>query len=474
MASISNDPNGRKRILFLLPDGQRKAIRLGKCDIKTAMAIKVKLESLLAAKLTGTPIPQDVATWLGSISDELHDKLAKVGLVGPRQKVSVGEWVKKWLETKRSQGYKPGSLGAWVQVVNELDRLFGKMTLLAVDGTLGERYYQALCSRGLRPTTIQKRIEHARSIFNAAIRAGLVARNPFSDIRIRGCNPDERRFYVSVDIVKRVIEAAPNVYWRLLIALGRFGGLRIPSEALSLRWTDILWDQNRMVVPSPKTENVGKPYRVIPLFPLLRQHLEEAWNVAKEGDEFIFPEDWRRRAMRPDGWKSCNLRTTFEKIVRRSGVEPWPRLWHNLRASCESDLAQSFPIAVVTKWLGNTVAVAMRHYVDATDKMFELGAQWVPAAHESKDNGFENRFESTGAAVKGGAKSGAPTAQKAAQQGETPTRTNAHEKTQPFFGCVFTTDVAGSCALVQKPQADGEGFEPPVPERVQQFSRLPP
>jgi len=27
---------------------------------------------------------------------------------------------------------------------------------------------------------------------------------------------------------------------------------------------------------------------------------------------------------------------------------------------------------------------------------------------------------------------------------------------------------------VQKPQADGEGFEPPVPERVQQFSRLPP
>ena len=70
----------------------------------------------------------------------------------------------------------------------------------------------------------------------------------------------------------------------------------------------------------------------------------------------------------------ARLGTTFAKIVRRAGVEPWPRLWHSLRASCESDLAQSFPLATVTKWLGSTPSVALRHYVDPTEAAFERTA----------------------------------------------------------------------------------------------------
>ena len=79
-----------------------------------------------------------------------------------------------------------------------------------------------------------------------------------------------------------------------------------------------------------------------------------------------------------------------------AGVEPWSRLWRSLRASCESDLAQTFPLATVTKWLGNTPSVAMRHYLDATKSAFEKGKNWTPATES-------------------GAKSGAPTAQKVAQ-----------------------------------------------------------
>ena len=91
---------------------------------------------------------------------------------------------------------------------------------------------------------------------------------------------------------------------------------------------------------------------------------------------------------------NANLRTTFDKVIRRAGVNPWPRLWHSLRASCESDLAQTFPLATVTKWLGNTPSVALRHYVDPTESAFERAATWVPES---------------------GAKCGAREAQKAAQ-----------------------------------------------------------
>jgi hypothetical protein len=57
---------------------------------------------------------------------------------------------------------------------------------------------------------------------------------------------------------------------------------------------------------------------------------------------------------------NANLRTTFEKI-KRAGLTPWPRPFHNLRASRETELVEKYPVQVVTSWLGNTPSVAMRH-----------------------------------------------------------------------------------------------------------------
>jgi hypothetical protein len=120
-----------------------------------------------------------------------------------------------------------------------------------------------------------------------------------------------------------------------------------------------------------KTQKCWLSCRVIPLFPSVAPFLEAAWDEAPEGAEYVIPEEYRRRAQGPAGWANANLRTTLEKVVRRAGLEPWPRLWHSMRASCELDLARQFPLAVVAKWLGNTQAVAMRHYVDVTDADFE-------------------------------------------------------------------------------------------------------
>jgi integrase len=67
------------------------------------------------------------------------------------------------------------------------------------------------------------------------------------------------------------------VEWRLLIALCRYGGLRCPSEVLSLKWEHIHWAEGRMTVPSPKTEHHdGGESREVPLFPELRPFLEAA------------------------------------------------------------------------------------------------------------------------------------------------------------------------------------------------------
>jgi hypothetical protein len=72
-------------------------------------------------------------------------------------------------------------------------------------------------------------------------------------------------------------------------------------------------------------------------------------------------------------------------------LEPSERLFHNLRASRQTELTDIFPAHVVAKWLGNSVKVANDHYLQVTDEHFALAAQ------------------------KSGAKSGTEAAQKAAQ-----------------------------------------------------------
>ncbi len=69
--------------------------------------------------------------------------------------------------------------------------------------------------------------------------------------------------------------------------------------------------------------------------------------------------------------RNANLRTQFERILKRAGIEPWPRLFQNLRASRETELANEYPLQVVTAWLGNAERVASKHYLQVTDTHFE-------------------------------------------------------------------------------------------------------
>jgi hypothetical protein len=98
VASIVNDPNGRRRILFVAPDESRKTVRLGKTDRKSAEAIARHVEALLAAKIGGQPVPRDTAAWLAGIGAKLRDRLAAVGLVeGHSAAPTLATWCKDYI-----------------------------------------------------------------------------------------------------------------------------------------------------------------------------------------------------------------------------------------------------------------------------------------------------------------------------------------------------------------------------------------
>ena len=203
-----------------------------------------------------------------------------------------------------------------------------------------------------------------------------------------------------------------------------------------------------MKVTSPKTEHhAGKDSRTVPLFPELRPFLEEANELATEGAEYLV-ERYRKGSMGPKGWRNCNLRTQFERIIKRAGLEPWPRLFHNLRASRETELAARFPIHVVAAWLENTPEIARKHYLLTTDEHFQRALE--PGAPDGAANPTVQRFCSA--------------LQNPVQSGAVKVRNEPYETRENARKC----EIPGVRGYGE---TDGEGFEPPVEFLPLRFSR---
>ncbi|MBS0187881.1 MAG: site-specific integrase [Planctomycetes bacterium] len=365
MASLINDPNGQKRIAFNI--GQdRRAIRLGRCADRDAERFLARVEDLIkAVELNDAPDAR-TAAWLSGLPDATHAKLARVGLCVQRglQRPTLERLLAAFFDALE---VKPGTRTTYTQAKAGLESHFGADRLLASISTLdAERWRQSLRDEELAEATIAKRIKTARQVFRAGVKWGMLASNPFDGVKAGAMTNRERMHFVALDVAEKVLSACPNHEWRLIFALSRYAGLRCPSEHLALRWTDVLWDQSKIIVRSTKTEgHAGRELRHVPIFPELLPYLRESFEKAEEGAEFLIA---RYRV------QNANLRTQLERIIERAGVKPWPRLFHNLRASRQTELTERFPAHVVCSWMGNTEAVAMGHYLKVRETDFARAA----------------------------------------------------------------------------------------------------
>lgn len=364
MATIGTDPNKHRRILFVAKDGSRKTVRLGKASQRDAEQVCRHIEALAAATIHGQPVARETAVWVSGIGHKLHDRLARAGLVTARAAIEgtkLGPFIDAYIAGRVDA--KPRTIINLKQARKALVNYFGEgKSLAAITAGDADAFRLALLGKGLADNTVRRACGRARQYFRAAIRRELVQRNPFDGIKCAvGANPD-RLYFVSQKESEKVLAACPDAEWRLIFALSRYAGMRCPSEHLALRWGDVDWEHNRMTIRSPKTEHYeGKASRLVPIFPELLPHLRDAFEAAEPGYEYIIT---RCR----DG--STNLRTQLERIIRRAGLQPWPKLFHNLRATRETELAETFPLHVVCAWIGNSSAIAAKHYLQVTDEHF--------------------------------------------------------------------------------------------------------
>lgn len=363
MASLSKDENGTYRILFQL-HGNRKTIYAGKMEPREAKRLCEKVGELVGIQNRNGRVEEseNISKWVSKIiGTKLHKKLVNVGLLETikdtqlgafiddynASRIDVKDWTRKNRIGSKNRILKFFSPSADVRSITPADAMKLKAFLIAnyASGTAG------------------KDLTNAKLFFEYAVDLGLITKNPFSKLKIPNQANPKRLYFVDRGICRKVLDACPNLQWRLIFSMARFGGLRIPSELIGLKWVDILWDQGKIRVTSPKTEHIpGKDHRWVPLFPEIMEPLRQAFEIAKEGEEYIFPRTITG---------AINLRKGLQSIIKKAGLSPWPKLFQNLRASRETELCQDFPLHVAAGWIGNTPKVAIGHYLQTIDSDWE-------------------------------------------------------------------------------------------------------
>ena len=363
MASITKQSNGRKTVQVKCPDGKRRSLRLGKVSSKVAGEVKTNVERIVAAKTTGQALDLHTARWLADISDELHERVVKIGLAEPRESTArrtVEQVVTEFGENRKD--VKASTRAAWHQGHSSFTAFVGADLFIdEVTIANADDWWQSMIADGLKQATIRKRVRTVKTLINWAIRRGYLIKSPVSHLASTSIDGAAKP-YVTRDVALKVIDKLPDYRWRLLFALGRFAGLRLPSEAFALRWSHVDWENDRIRVQVPKLEHIpGKGERVIPIFADLRDYLLTAFEQAEPGDDRVIA-----LPTTTDAWR----RKVVATAIKAAGVEPWSHVFHALRASCETDLMRSFPSHIVCKWIGHGLAVAERNYLQTTDDDF--------------------------------------------------------------------------------------------------------
>lgn len=365
MASISNK-NGAKAVQVITHTGERKTINLGRASESATATCAKWAQTISDALKHGEPVDTRAIKWLSGLSDKVHARIARAGLAEPRQSTTPAAVAKLAATTQAyidcRTDIEESSRENLRKARRNLVAFFGDdQDMAAITPAQADDFKRWLLAKYER-TTVCQRIKRTKTMFKDAARRHLIGSNPFTDVVAGSDSNSDNDAFVDRETITKVMAATADNSWKLVIALSRFGGLRIPSELLKLRWVDVLWDQRRIVIHAKKTEKIdGKAVRIIPLFnelePLLRQQFEDA----EEGAEYVLPDRLRLHS---------NLGTTFQRFIKRAGVKPWPRQFHNLRASRETELLDLVGPKATYDWIGNDERTARKHYLRTTDEHF--------------------------------------------------------------------------------------------------------
>lgn len=339
-------------------------IRVGK-NRAAALTVFRKIELIEQSKKLGIPLDPDARKWLANAGPKIRNRLRTLGLVEAAESPTVLDLADAW---RRTRSVKPSTKIHHEQVIGNLVEFLGGSTPIADVRKVDAREFRVWLQEkaGLAQATASRRFSGARSIFALAVESGWLTKNPFAGVKAGRQTNGSRSYFVTPSLAEAVLKTLPSVESRLAFALGRWAGLRIPSEIVGLRWSDVDFERRALRITSPKTaayEGMGS--RICPIFPELLPWLREARDAADEDAIFCFPE--LRRAKNP----GQAIRSRVLKSLKRLNVDPWAKLFVNLRATRATEIEDRFGAKAESDWIGHGADVALRHYLMVSDSKWD-------------------------------------------------------------------------------------------------------
>jgi integrase len=234
----------------------------------------------------------------------------------------------------------------------------GRVRVSDLDVDRVARFLADMRKEDLAAWTIHGTLTPLSAMLNYAARRGYVGSNPVKQLtkheRPKDFNKPMR--ILSSEEIAAVLRASTDTY-RLLLMTAIFSGLRV-GELLRLKWLDIDWNDNLLIVRSSKTE-AGVREVAIPDF--LVQELSRA-SLDLDGGEYVF----RTKDGEPMKHRTV-ARRALEATLKRAKV-PHCR-FHDLRHTYASILiGQGDDVTYVAAQMGHsTPAITLNVYAKLFD-----------------------------------------------------------------------------------------------------------
>lgn len=377
-------------IQFYDTTGRRRTIYLGgrRYSEKTATELKGIVETLVYCRDNSmSTLDKRTLAWLESASTDIREKLVKAGLVEPPPPThTTGELWSDYM--KQKTGITESTMDTYEAAKDRFFAFFtGSEPLTDLTTEMIHKWKNFMLAEvprvrtkqnGLAESTTAGTIAKAKAVFNWGIRSGWIETSPLKGVKCGSfVNQDNDQEIEPLDYYK-LLAACPCQEWRCIIALARIGGLRAPSEIMSLRWQDIRWHKGEFTARSPKTKHhEGKDRRIVPLFPALEVELRRLYDLPlSRGQEFVINRYPKR--------EKTNLGMQFSRIVEDAGLGKIKRPFDNMRMCRSNEIIYYHDPRCESLWIGHTVETAKKHYLRAMKADFMRALQ-VRAAGQDKD-----------------------------------------------------------------------------------------
>lgn len=356
MSSVYKTADRGWYCVFVQPSGNRRSIYLGKITKKAADNVQKHIDRLIALNHVGQPPDASIQDWLSLCEPAFRLKLREAGLIarweGPKDPPTIGALWDSYLEKRIDLA--PSSRKGFSTAKLHVKKFFDDRRIC--DITVGDAKQFALEMEHKHSSAHAKKIvERTKQILQDAVDCRILKENPFAQVAIRAKLNKSRSHYLQEADALQILEKFATAQGRAIFVLARFAGLRIPHEPLSLKWQHVDFEKHRITIPGATKTGT----RIVPMVPIVYRHMLDLAEL-RGSSEWVFASG-RASA-------GTTFRRWLESAILLSGREAWPKLWHNLRASCRTDWEEKFSSHVCDAWLGHSLRVAKDHYLQVTDE----------------------------------------------------------------------------------------------------------